>query len=332
MSDHELARVLVVDDEPQLRQLLADALRSDAVEVRTAGSGAEAVDLAANSCPDFLVTDLYLGDCNGLDVIDRLRDVAGDIPAVVITGRPDPATLSEASRRRPVELMNKPLDIDRLRGTIHKELNRKAALRAQRTRQRRLRKLARGINLERKAIQRQLDTACADLSAAYRTLSGQLSLQKVVLDYQRELLGLPNDDDVFASLFRLFVRRSGALFGVAMVCNENAELKIAGRFGVPEPDSSRFCQLLARPMVGITLSNPRCSLMDAAEQGGLFDPAIRRYLPGVSVLSIPLMPSPGEMIGLVILYRKGEQPFMDSDLALAEAVAPAVAVSVRRND
>ena len=58
----------------------------------------------------------------------------------------------------------------------------------------------------------------------------------------------------------------------------------------------------------------------------------RRYLPGVSALTIPLMPTPGELIGVVLLYRKGEQPFTDSDVALAELIAAPTSLAVRRND
>ena len=44
------------------------------------------------------------------------------------------------------------------------------------------------------------------------------------------------------------------------------------------------------------------------------------------------LPTEGEMIGLVVLYRKGEQPFLNEDLALAELLAPPTALAVRRND
>ena len=47
---------------------------------------------------------------------------------------------------------------------------------------------------------------------------------------------------------------------------------------------------------------------------------------------MPLIPAPGEMIGLVVLYRKGEQPFCDSDMAMAEMIALPTALAVRRND
>ena len=332
MSIRKVARVLVVDDEPEICRLLVDALGGEDVEVSAAASGREAIRLAGRRRPDVLVTDMLLGDCNGLEVIDRVREAVGDVPAVLITGYGDAATFGEASRRRPVEMMNKPLDLGRLRKVVEGELARQAAERRRRRRTRRLRKLTREVNRERKTVRHELDSTCADLATAYRDLSGQLTLQRSVIVYQRELLSASDDDDVFRTLFHTFVRRSGPVFGVAMVCNEDAELRIAGRFGVPEPDCTRFCKLLSRPVVSLALSEPRCLLLEPGEQDELFDPAIRRYLPGITLLSAPLMPTAGELIGLVTLYRKGEQPFTEADVQLAEIIATPTAVAIRRND
>jgi len=250
----------------------------------------------------------------------------------VITGLRDPETLAEASQHRPVELMTKPLDVRRLAGTVREALARRGQDQRLRRRARRLRRLAGRVNRQRKRALKQLDTTCADLTVAYRTLSGQLSLHKSVIAYQSELLAAPTDDDVFRCLFRTFVKASGGVQGVAMVCDQNAELLVAGRFGVPQPDNPAFCQALVQPVVDTVLSDPRCLLIDAQDEADRFDETIRRYLPGISILAIPLLPAEEEMIGLVVLYRKGEQPFTDADLAIAELVGRPTAVAIRRND
>jgi len=332
MPDPSVPHVLVVDDEPELRELLVDLFGTADVEVSTACSGSEAIELANRRRPDLLITDVRLGDCTGLEVIDRLRSEVGDIPAVVITAYDDPRMLTEVSRRRPVELMTKPLDLPRLQRTVMEELSRRVEFRRSRLRTERLRRLVKESNIERKKLRRQLQTTCEELTAAYRTLSGQMSLQQVVLGYQRDMLLAGSDDDVFHTMFKLFVRRTGPVFGVAMVCDADAELRIAGRFGVPYPDGVRFCQTLVRPLIGAMLADPKCMLIDAVDEVEMFDPSIRRRLVGVSLLAVPLIPTAGQIIGLVVLYRKGEQPFTDGDIALAEMIAPSTAMTIRRND
>lgn len=332
MSSREVANVLVVDDEPDVRELLADALRSADVNVRTAASGREAIDLGVRQPPDMLIMDLRLGDCSGLDVIDRLREVSRDLPAVVITGHGDAKSLTEASRRRPVELMAKPLDIERLRDTVRRGLRHGDRYERLRRRTRRLRHIARRIRRDSQDVHGQLQTTCADLTSAYRTLSGQMSLHQSIIAYQNSMIAARNDDDVFASLFRLFSIRSGPVFGVALVCDEQARLNVIGRFGVPRPDGLSFCEKIAWPVVRLVLDTPKCMLFDAGEEADVFDESIRSRLPGVTILAVPLTPAANELIGLAVLYRKGEQPFTDADVALAEMVSYPTATAVRRND
>ena len=74
-----IAHVLIVDDEREIRELLTDALSLDGINVSSAASGKEALDLCRTQCPDLVVTDLLLGDCTGLDVIERLRRLRGDV-------------------------------------------------------------------------------------------------------------------------------------------------------------------------------------------------------------------------------------------------------------
>ncbi len=325
-------RILIVDDEPQLRELLADALDSNEFQLDLAASGKEAIELAQLQKPDLIITDLCLGDTTGLEVIDRLRDISPDMPAMVITGQGNPAVFSEASRRHPVEMLNKPLDLNRLRSTIQKELSRQSVRNRAKLRSKRLRKLARNLNLQRKGIHQQLDTTYEKLTGAYHEVSMRLNLHKEVMEYQKELIEAHNDDEVFRSMFNLFMKHSGQVFGMAMVCDANAQLQLVGRFGVPGPDNQQFCLHLAEPVINTVLTNPQCTLIDAGEQAEHFDEEIRRYLVGLTVLAIPLVPSEGQMIGLAILYRKGEQSFVESDMAIADMLIRPTALAVQRNE
>lgn len=333
MSKRRSPRVLVVDDEAELREMLVDALSETGMEVCAAGSGKEAIDLGGRWPIDLVVADLILGDCNGLDVVAQLRATHNrDLPVVVITGKGDTRMLAEASRIRPVELMTKPLDIQHLRETVRSELARQADTRTLANRQSRIRRLVRRANIERKDLHRRLQASQADMDTASKQNSERMACQRALIDYQQQLLRAKNDDDVFKELFRTFVRRTGGLFGAALVCNAQGELHLAGRFGVPRPDSTNFCRHLGAPIVNMALADPRVMVLDAEEQRDAFDPAIRRYLTGVTLLTIPLVPAPGELIGLVVLYRKGEQPFLDEDIVLAELIGPPTAVAVERND
>jgi two-component system, OmpR family, response regulator len=74
-------RVLVVDDEPSLAELLASVLRYEGWEVRTAGDGAAAVRGAREFRPDAVVLDIMLPDFDGLEVLRRVR---AELPHVCV--------------------------------------------------------------------------------------------------------------------------------------------------------------------------------------------------------------------------------------------------------
>ncbi|GAA3162982.1 response regulator transcription factor [Planomonospora alba] len=80
-------RVLVVDDEPTLAELLTMALRYEGWEVRSAGDGLGAVRAARDFRPDAVVLDMMLPDIDGLEVLRRLRGDEPDVPVLFLTAK-----------------------------------------------------------------------------------------------------------------------------------------------------------------------------------------------------------------------------------------------------
>ncbi len=85
--DGEPPRVLVVDDENTLSELLAMALRYEGWDVRTAGTGTEAVRIARDFRPDTVVLDIMLPDFDGLEVLRRMRADNHTIPVLFLTAK-----------------------------------------------------------------------------------------------------------------------------------------------------------------------------------------------------------------------------------------------------
>src|SRR5258707_7805772 len=79
------ARLLVVDDEPNILELLSASLRYAGFEVVTAAAGTEAVQAAQRHRPDLIVLDVMLPDMDGFDVVRRLRGGGDRIPVVFVT-------------------------------------------------------------------------------------------------------------------------------------------------------------------------------------------------------------------------------------------------------
>ncbi|MFX4272035.1 response regulator transcription factor [Propionibacteriaceae bacterium Y1685] len=80
-------RVLVVDDEPSLTELLGMAMRYEGWQVETAASGSAAVAAARAVRPDIAVLDMMLPDFDGLEVMRRIRTEDPDLPVIFLTAR-----------------------------------------------------------------------------------------------------------------------------------------------------------------------------------------------------------------------------------------------------
>ncbi|MCG6568268.1 response regulator transcription factor [Tessaracoccus sp. Y36] len=80
-------RVLTVDDEPSLIELLSMAMRYEGWDVYTATSGTEAVKVAREAQPDALVLDMMLPDFDGLEVMRRIRTEDPDVPVIFLTAK-----------------------------------------------------------------------------------------------------------------------------------------------------------------------------------------------------------------------------------------------------
>ncbi|WP_282186583.1 response regulator transcription factor [Microbacterium aerolatum] len=80
-------RILAVDDEQMLTDLLAMALRMEGWEVRTASSGLEALQVARDFEPDALVLDIMMPDLDGMSVLRRLRESGNLVPVLFLTAK-----------------------------------------------------------------------------------------------------------------------------------------------------------------------------------------------------------------------------------------------------
>ncbi len=92
MSTHAVdaeARLLVVDDEPNIRELLATSLRFAGFEVHAAADGGAALRMARDLEPDLLVLDVMLPDMDGFTVTRRLREKGQHMPVLFLTARDD---------------------------------------------------------------------------------------------------------------------------------------------------------------------------------------------------------------------------------------------------
>src|SRR5437764_3777057 len=120
--------VLVVDDEPQIVQLVRDYLEDGGFEVLTAADGSSALRLASTQRPDLIILDLGLPGVDGLDVTRALRR-EGQVPIIILTARADESDKLVGLELGADDYVTKPFSPKELVARVRAVLRRAEALR-----------------------------------------------------------------------------------------------------------------------------------------------------------------------------------------------------------
>src|SRR5262249_32594394 len=108
-------RILVVDDERSMRELLAIVLRREGYDVVLAENGHAAVDVLEREPVDLLISDIKMPDLSGVDVLRAAKRVDQDILGIMITAFASTDSAVEAMRLGACDYLSKPFDVDLLK-------------------------------------------------------------------------------------------------------------------------------------------------------------------------------------------------------------------------
>src|SRR3954464_5056264 len=118
------ADVLVVDDDPQLREALTRALQLDGYAVATASNGAQALEAVSSRRPDLMVLDVMMPYVGGLDVCRTLRQRRDKLPILVLTARDEVGDRVAGLDAGADDYLTKPFALEELRARIRALLRR----------------------------------------------------------------------------------------------------------------------------------------------------------------------------------------------------------------
>ena len=252
------ARVLVVDDEQTVQQLLVRLLVAAGYEVRTANNGEEALRALERESVDLIVTDLVMPKADGMAVLQTIRERSLDVPVVMITGAPTTESAMHAVRYRADAYLTKPVDPSALIAAVGRALH--------------LRSVA---NLHREAYEQSNTQNARDSQMRALTNNFTAALQAIYMVYQPIISWSRKAAYGYEALVRSKEKslpHPGALFEAAERLDRTSDLgsEIRARCGAPwvglASDYQLFVNLHSQDLLDETLYEENAPLAPFASR------------------------------------------------------------------
>ena len=119
------ARILIVDDDEAIRELLKEFFQGLGYEMSTAVNGSEALTVISQHDSDCIISDYVMPDMNGLELLERLREQGKEVPFLMITGYPTIEIAVEVMKRGAYDYITKPLQLEDVRIKVERALHTK---------------------------------------------------------------------------------------------------------------------------------------------------------------------------------------------------------------
>jgi DNA-binding NtrC family response regulator len=113
-----MKKILVVDDEAEVRAVLRSFLRSKHYDVITASNGTEAVKLVREEHPHVVLLDINMPGKNGIEVLDEIRAYDPNIGVIMVTGESDEMRGNSTLQKGAFEYIKKPFSLEYLENTL----------------------------------------------------------------------------------------------------------------------------------------------------------------------------------------------------------------------
>ena len=117
-----MPKLLIVDDEIDIREFARSFFRKRSITVFTASGGGEALEIIEHEKPDLVLLDVRMEEINGIDLLRKVREKGNQVKVVMVTGVEDEATINDAKSLGVVNYIHKPLILEELEKVVLKEL------------------------------------------------------------------------------------------------------------------------------------------------------------------------------------------------------------------
>jgi DNA-binding response OmpR family regulator len=119
-----MGKLLIVDDEADVREFAANFFRKRKIDVTTAGSGEEALEILQKQKPDLVLLDIKMTGIDGIETLKLIKELGSKAKVIMVTGRKpeDEGSFDKCKELGAQDYIHKPLELDELEKVVLREL------------------------------------------------------------------------------------------------------------------------------------------------------------------------------------------------------------------
>lgn len=320
-------RILVVDDEPNLIELVGDVVGAKIdCKLISAKTLAEASKILATTEIELLVADVNLPDGDGTALVAALKQHQPQATAIVITGQPSMDGAITAIREGAVDFLPKPFSAESLLSRVNKALERQRLHAKAARRLDRLRDAVKRLNEARRLVSKKVDLLCNDLITAYGELSKQLDTVRTQEGF-RKLLGEAKDlEQMLCHAMDWLLRQLGYSNVAIWLAGDEGEYQLGAYMKYTTAGDPALTEAMKAGVLKL-VNNDGFLHLSADEAREKIGPAEKKFLEGQTIMGVTSTYL-GEVLAAVVMFRDGRSPFTDDDAQALRAISPIFATAL----
>jgi len=320
-------RVLIVDDEPELTELVRDmVVKHVDCRVVVASSLKEAKKLMSSESVEVLVTDLHLPDGDGMSLLPALRERQPSSSAIIITGKPSLDGAITALRGGAVDFVPKPFSATQIVERVQLAIARQVDAFKRERRVDRLRDAVRRLNESRKLISKKVDLLCNDLVGAYGELSQQMDTVRFEEGFRKHVKGAEDLEQYLCHAMDWLLRHVGYSNVAVYLAADDGAFQLGAYMKYTIAGEPIVTDAAKRVLVPMATKSSLIHLPGKDLADRMTSKEIEKFkntdILGVNCTYL------GESLASLIFFRDERAPFTEDDVKLLKQVSPIFALEL----
>jgi PAS domain S-box-containing protein len=294
-----MTRVLIVDDDKNIRTVFTNILQKKGYEVESVGDGEKALSLIKDHDFDVIILDIILPGLSGLDIIETIKRVSPLSKIIMFTGQPSVETILNALRAGANDYLSKPVKPEDLLVVVSNAARIKA------------------LELENKKYRERLENLVSDRTLQIHDFNERL---QHIAEETRSFSLCENTEELAGRILGLLSRNMSASGG-SLFWRENDHLQLIAAIdpghqqktiALPAPSESVFARIF-EGKAGFVVSDIKA--------GAKIEPSGWTGYKNGSLLALPYQNEKGEILGVLTLHNKEKPPFTQQDLKVGRIIS-----------